>query len=234
MDSKLQKITILVSLTAVLLVSLLVILLNRDSGGNSRGGSLQSAESVASGTGSEAEQGLPGQIGTDLSAFEKDSSFFDPERNAFLDELMDQSNRLSLFVTSVEKDLRIQILDQEDRVVTGESFYVTLDGIGDFKDLDQDGVIYIGDLNAGEYYVSLNPIEGYRVPENETRVRVKEKVEYIPIEDISLLIKTEDEIDAEAEDTGGREAEQEADGSEIRDLQQGTKKAKVGIDVSKW
>ena len=75
MDSKLQKITILVSLTAVLLVSLLVILLNRDSGGNSRGGSLQSAESVASGTGSEAEQGLPGQIGTDLSAFEKDSSF---------------------------------------------------------------------------------------------------------------------------------------------------------------
>ena len=234
MDSRLQKITILVSLAAVLLVSFLVILLNRDSSGNSRGGSLQSTERGTAGSGSEAEQGLPGQIGTDLSAFETDSTFFDPERNAFLDELMDQSNRLSLFVTSVEKDLRIQILDQEDRVVTGESFYVTLDGIGDFKDLDQDGVIYIGDLNAGEYYVSLNPIEGYRVPENETRVRVKEKVEYIPIEDISLLIKTEDEIDAEAEDTGGREAEQEADGSEIRDLQQGTKKTKVGIDVSKW
>ena len=234
MDSKLLKITALLSLVMIFLVSFLVIRLNLDSARKPYGGIPTDTEKGSTVGGSDAENRLPGQIGTDLSAFEKDNSFFDPERNAFLEGLLDQSNRLSLFVNSVEKDLRIQVLDQDDRVVTGESFYVTLDGVGDFKDLDKDGVIYIGDLKAGEYYVSLNPIEGYRIPENSTRIRVKEKVEYIPIEDISLLIRTEEEIDAGAEDTGRREAAKEADPTEIRDLQQGSKKTKVGIDVSKW
>ena len=73
------------------------------------------------------------------------------------------------------------------------------------------GVVYIGDLAAGEYYVELLPISGYRVPENETRVRVKDKVEYVAIEDISLLIKTEADIDAEAEDTEIADALEDAD-----------------------
>lgn len=234
MDSKLLKITALLSLVMIFLVSFLVIRLNLDRGGKPYGGIPTDTKKESTAEGSDAGQRLPGQIGTDLSAFEKDSTFFDPERNAFLEGLLDQSNRLSLFVNSVEKDLRIQVLDQDDRVVTGESFYVTLDGVGDFKDLDKDGVIYIGDLKAGEYYVSLNPIEGYRVPENSTRIRVKDKVEYVPIEDITLLIKTEEEIDAGAEDTGRQEAAKDADPTEIRDLQQGTKKTKVGIDVSRW
>lgn len=137
-------------------------------------------------------------------------------------------------VISVEKDLRIQIVDSQGNLVTGESFFVKLDGLGEYKDLDKDGIIYIGDLTAGEYSVELMPVEGYRVPVNETRVRVKDKVEYVAIDDISLLIKTEEEIDAEAEDTAVADALEDADKTEIKKFQKSTANAKVGIDVSKW
>ena len=229
MDSKLRKMAVITSLALVLLVGLLVVWMNQKSTG-------RSGEQTKMTDSSKEEESvpMPGQIGTDLSAFERDAAFFDPESNPYLEELLDQSSRLSLFVTSVEKDLRIQVRDRYDRIVTGESFYVTLDGLGEFKDLDRDGIFYIGDLTAGEYLVSLKPIEGYKVPETPTRIRVKDKVEYIPIEDISLLIRTEDEIDAEVEDSGIQEALEDADQTEVKELRSSTKTARTGIDVSKW
>lgn len=231
MDSKLRKLTILASMTAVLLISVLVVGLN---GQKKR--QRQRPENVSETT--VPEQPLwarpQGQIGDDLSAFLQDPAFFDEERNPVLEAAMDQGDRLSLILTSVEKDLRAQIVDMQGEPVTGESFYVSLEGLGEYKDLDQDGVIYIGDLDAGEYYVELLPIAGYRVPVNKTRVRVKDKVEYVAIEDISLLIKTEEEIDAAAEDTAVQEALADADKTEIKKLQTAVNNAKVGIDVSKW
>ena len=80
----------------------------------------------------------------------------------------------------------------------------------------------------------LLPIEGYKVPVSETRVHVKDKVEYLAIDDISLLIKTEDEVDAEAEDSAVAGALADADKTEIQKLQTTSGNAKVGIDVSKW
>ena len=59
-------------------------------------------------------------------------------------------------------------------------------------------------------------------------------MEYVPIDDISLLIKTEEEIDAELEDTGVKDALDDADKTEIKKLQAGSKNTQVGIDVSKW
>ncbi|MDE6673827.1 MAG: glycoside hydrolase family 25 protein [Acetatifactor sp.] len=174
------------------------------------------------------------RIGNDLSAFLRDSTFFNPDENTWLDEKREEQNRLSLMVTSVERDLRIQVVDFEGKPVTGQSFLVELDGQGEYKDLDQDGIIYIGDLSSGEYYVSLQEIEGYKVPANPTRVQVKDKVEYVFIDDISLLIKTEADIDAEAEDTGIQDADEESDKTEITKLQTPTANAAVGIDVSKW
>ena len=84
------------------------------------------------------------------------------------------------------------------------------------------------------YYIELLPIEGYKVPVSETRVHVKDKVEYLAIDDISLLIKTEDEVDAEAEDSAVADALADADKTEIQKLQTTSGNAKVGIDVSKW
>lgn len=230
MDSKLQRLTILGSLAVILLVSILVLYANSEKLGKSKqGNTSQGNETIQ-----DASQSPGGQLSDDLTAFLKDSSFFDPEINPLLEAAKNQANRLSLMVTSIEKDLRIQIVNGEGDPVTGESFFVKLDGLGEYKDLDKDGIIYIGDLSAGEYFLQLQPIEGYRVPINETKVRVKDKVEYLAIEDISLLIKTEDEVDAKAEDTRQKDALSDADRSEVQNLRSATGNAHVGIDVSKW
>ena len=253
MDSKLRRTAILSSLAAILVVTVAVLVTNQGSG--SHGESHREPPSEESGQ--SAEQGgnrpgsavVNGQIGNDLKAFEYDEGFFDPERNPVLEAAKDMANRLSLVVTSVEKDLRIQVVNSDGVPVKGESFYVDLkkteaggetgtdrpsDGDGSYKDLDKDGVIYIGDLEAGEYLVQLSAISGYKVPTGQTRVKVKDKVEYVAIDDISLLIKTEDEVDAQAEDSGVRDALSDADKSELTELKAFTGRTKAGIDVSKW
>lgn len=233
MDSKLRRLAIMASISVIVLVSLLVVYVNQQ-----QTQPVAKQEVVASTQSEEVNNesmtASDGQIGNDLSAFMNDSTFFDQEVNPIIEAAKNMANRLSLVVTSIEKDLRIQIVGQDGTPVEGEEFYVKLEGLGEYKDLDKDGVIYIGDLDAGEYYVELLPITGYKVPSNETKVKVKEKVEYLVIEDISLLIKTEADIDAEAEDSGVREALADADKTEIQKLQNPTGNSKVGIDVSKW
>lgn len=233
MDSKMRRLAILGSVAVILLVSLLVFYANDDAvttDSKQNGQGQQATAPVVS----DVQEREPGQIGDNLSAFLEDSTFFDEEQNPFLEELLNQKNRLSIMVTSIEKDLRIQIVDALGTPVKGESFYVALEGLGEYKDLDKDGIIYIADLNAGEYYVELLPIEGYHVPVSETKVRVKDKVEYLAIEDISLLIKTEEEVDAEVEDTAVQEALEDADKTEVSTLRPVSGKARAGIDVSKY
>lgn len=262
MDSKLKRTAILSSLAAMLIVVLAVFWTNRDGGSHNPRGSepvVSETDSSAaeSGTGGSNTALINGQIGDDLKAFERDDSFFDPETNSILEAAKDMSNRLSLVVTSVEKDLRIQVVNSEGIPVQGESFYVELsraenadrqsetaeqssgalagsDRDGSYKDLDKDGILYIGDLQAGEYLVRLEPISGYKVPNSQTRVKVKDKVEYLAIDDISLLIKTEDEVDAEAEDSRVQDALADADKTEMTDLKAFSGRSKAGIDVSKW
>lgn len=230
MDSKLRRLTILGSMAVILLVSILVVYSNKEKPVSSNTAQQFAVEE----TQEQYTAAVNGQVGNNLSAFLEDDTFFDPEVNPVLEEARKHANRLSLIVTSVEKDLRIQIVDSEGEPVAGESFFVTLNGKSQYKDLDKDGVIYIGDLDAGEYAVELMPVSGYRVPDNETRVRVKDKVEYVAIEDISLLIKTEEEIDAEAEDTAVADALADADKTEVKGFQNLSGNAHIGIDVSKW
>lgn len=250
MDSKLRRTAILSSLAAILIVTLAVLYTNRTSAPNSSNRPNPSEAEEESGSSDSAL--INGQIGDDLKAFEDDESFFDAQSNPILEAAKDMSNRLSLVVTSVEKDLRVQVVDNEGALVEGESFYVEIardgsgkeasgageldkpTGDGAYKDLDKDGVIYIGDLEAGEYFVSLAPISGYKVPVSRTRVKVKDKVEYLAIEDISLLIKTEDEVDAEAEDSGVRDALNDADKTQMTGWKNFSGRSRRGVDVSKW
>lgn len=230
MDSKWKRTAVCVSACMCLLLLLLVLFTNLPQRKETAdaGGAVTSA-----GTQTDQDTGA-GQQGADkshLSAFLQDEYFFDRDTKE-TDRLYDETNRLSLIVTSVEKDLRVQIVDRENKPVEGESFYITLDGKDEYKDLDKDGVIYIGDLPAGEYEVALKPISGYRTPLSATDVRVKDKVEYVAIDDISLLIKTEAEIDAEAEDSA--EANTDGDDTEIRQTSGVSKTGVLGIDVSKW
>lgn len=230
MDSKWKRTAICVSACMCLLLLLLVLFTNlpQRKGTADAGGAVTSA-----GTQTDQDTGA-GQQGADksnMSAFLQDEYFFDRDTKE-TDRLYDETNRLSLIVTSVEKDLRVQIVDRDNKPVEGESFYITLNGKDEYKDLDKDGVIYIGDLPAGEYEVALKPISGYRTPLSATDVRVKDKVEYVAIDDISLLIKTEAEIDAEAEDSA--EANTDGDDTEIRQTSGVSKTGVLGIDVSKW
>ena len=235
MDSKLRKTAILVSVAAIMLVSMVVIYANSLSQGrrNPVAGN-HSASQGGDEEGTQDDQPGTGQIGNDLSAFLNDNTFFDQEINPILEAAKDAASRLSLVVTSVEKDLRIQIVDAGGEPVRDESFFVELEGLGEYKDLDKDGIIYIGNLAAGDYYVELKPIDGYKVPNNPIRVHVKDKVAYVAIEDISLLIKTEADIDAEAEDTAEAEALEDADRTEVKNLQNVSGNSRAGIDVSKW
>ena len=75
---------------------------------------------------------------------------------------------------------------------------------------------------------------GYRVPETNAHITVKQSVEYVVIDDIDLLILTEDEVDAELEDLEANDAVDDADKSEITGMQEGNATSKTGIDVSKW
>ena len=240
MDSRSRILTILGSMGAVLLIVLIVVLCAYD-------GKTPSSQQPASELTqqpatpvSDASSPLEGHlIGGNPRAFLNDPTFFDSAPNAILEAAMDTSGNLSLMVTSVEKDLRILILNDAGELVTGVPFNIKLTDSADvttrYKDLDQDGIIYAGTLAAGDYDVTLDPVEGYRVPLHSTRVTVKDKVEYIPIQDISVLIKTEEEINAAQEDTANREdAIADSDNSEIITLQPGGNDHKAGIDVSSW
>ena len=229
MDSKIKKMTAFGATSVVLLVLLVVLLLN---GENTKTVTTTPESSTVSGNEQSFMIYQNGQIGDDLSAFMEDETFFDNYQDDYINSLLEEQTRLSLIVTSVEKDLRIQIVDKDNKPVTGESFYVSLEGVGEYKDLDKDGVIYIGELASGEYNVTLKPIEGYRVPSGSTKVQVKDKVEYLVINDISLLMKTEADIDAEAEDSAQEISDK--DKTEIKKAQAVSGSSTLGIDVSKW
>lgn len=174
-----------------------------------------------------------GQRGDDLSAFLRDETFFDPEVK--FKSIETYSGRtVSLMMSSVAKDLRIMIVDSVGQLVTGTPFQVTVQGAGKYTDSDEDGIIYIDNLRAGEYSVSLEEAEGYRVPNTITSIQVKQEIEYRVLDDIEYLILTEDEIDADKEDKEVKGAEEDADGSENTDLLAAKGSEKIGIDVSKW
>lgn len=230
MDSKLKKNAILFCIMAILCIGSIVVIANwRTLFGNkiSETGNIEVSDTTT-------EQIPEGQIGNDLQGFLNDDTFFDKEENNYDFNSLYNSNKLSMIVTSIEKDLRIQIVDLFGELVTGESFYVTVEDVGEYKDLDQDGVVYIADLKAGEYKVSLNETDGYLVPSNSTKIRVKDRVEYVAIDDISLLIKTEDEIDVKAEDTRKNSAREDSDNTEIKNRHTTDQTQQFGIDVSKW
>ncbi len=237
MDSRSRLLTILGSFGAVLLIVLIVILCTQNGGTGNAG--LQDQSQVQTPAVAAQNPGEGRLIGDDPYGFMSDPTFFDEEHSDAFYQAMDQSGNLFLMITSVEKDLRILVLDNNGELVTGVSFNIKLvdssDVVTRYRDLDKDGVIYAGTLASGDYDVTLEPVEGYRVPLHSTRVTVKDKVEYIPIADISVLIKTEEEINAALEDTATREeATLDADRTEIVTLQAGGSDHKPGIDVSSW
>ena len=226
MDSKLLRYTLLIVTLFVGTVFLLMLALN--------GFFTKETVTPAAVEETVAEDGLEedGRVkGADLSAWMNDDTFFDEEKSSTLLKIEQESKTLSLMTSSIEKDLRIRIVDSKGKEVPGCAFVVTVGDLGTYKDADRNGVIYIGDMKPGEYEVTLAQYGEYIVPEEPLTVKVKANIEYVALADISYLIKTEAEINASLEDTAVNDAAMDAEGSkDIKRLAD----TKFGIDVSKW
>lgn len=190
-------------------------------------------EPVQEQAGDEEPETGGGQIGSDLSAFMSDETFFDPEVKFKSIESYAGRN-VSLMMSSVAKDLRIMVVDSVGRLVTGTDFTVTIQDVGEYTDTDRDGIIYVDGLRSGEYSVSLNEQDGFRVPNTITTIQVRQDIEYRVLDNIEYLMLTEDDIDPEKEDKAVNGAEEDADGTENMELQFNNGSARLGIDVSKW
>lgn len=220
MDSRFLKNTILVSLLFMITIFLVVLYANGFGPGQKQVSEPAAVEKTT--------EVLHGQIGDDLYGWMADDQFFEKEEEEKEEE---GGESLSLIATSVEKDLRIQIVDEAGETVKGQFFKILLNGTDEYRDLDKDGVIYIGEMDAGTYQVKLAETAGYRVPPGVLPVKVRSRVEYAPIGDISLLIKTEQEVDALAED--GERAKPEDGLLETAPIRT-VSNAAFGIDVSRW
>lgn len=254
MDSKIKRRAILISAGAILLVVLVTLLGNTsrwkrylqnqketESETPSEIDPLEeeTEENVGEDAGNFAEAGFAGadpalRVGSDLRGFLHDETFFDKELSSYEKKMSAPDEKsLSLVTTSVERDLRIQMLDGAGNIVTGVPFVLNLKEQGNYIDQDKDGVIYISGLSAGEYEVSLTEAGEFETPK-PTVVSVRDKVVYTAIPDITLLMKTEADIRAAEEDTEEKGAEADADDTEIVDVRETGEEAQMGIDVSKW
>lgn len=231
MGSKKMRKTLLGMLLVFILLVAVLALTNLDKVKQKLG--LESADAMAEMGTTEEDNANGGQIGQNLSAFLQDETFFDPEVQ-FKSIESYSGKSVSMVMSSVSKDLRIMIVDSLGELVTGAPFTVTLQGMGSYTDEDEDGIIYIDKLRAGEYSVSLEELEGYRVPNTIMTIQVRDKIEYRVLDDIEYLILTEADINAKQEDTAVNGAAEEADGTENTDLEFSRGNGKLGIDVSKW
>ena len=157
---------------------------------------------------------------------------------------------LSLVLTSVEKDLKIKLIDEDETLVKDVPWSVTVaDSEGNSSeesDDDLDGIIHMTDVNAGDYTVTLNPndsLADFELPKSAQMVSVKAKVEYKVIANIKDEIKSEKEVNVAAEDTGGnRAADVEAAPNKLTDTVEYVESTKIvngeeyveaAVDISK-
>ena len=222
MDSKFLRVTLLVSFLFMVTIFFVVLYAN-GVGPGQKEASEEVVEEVIQ------EEILTGQIGNDLYGWMEDETFFD--KAPVVEEVEEGVVRLNLIATSVEKDMRVLVAGPDGKPVEGQFFKIIVDEKDEYKDLDRDGIIYVADLKAGDYKVTLEEQEGFVVPASPLPVKVKARVEYVAIGDISHLIKTEEEVDAMAEDAG--RITETADPTEPTDLRT-TSNAHLGIDVSRW
>ncbi len=112
------------------------------------------------------------------------------------------AEELKLVGVSIEKDLKVKIQNSLDEDVTGYEFEITVTPDGKeegktYDDGDKDGVIYIAEIDAGDYSVALTGFpedEEFIVPEPIT-VTVKDKIEYKKV-DVSDQIKKDSQVSA--------------------------------------
>jgi GH25 family lysozyme M1 (1,4-beta-N-acetylmuramidase) len=237
MDFKAKRVGILLVLCAVVVVMGAVVLANYDSLVN-RNTKEQDTANSNSQSQLVDENGMV--RGSNLQAFLLDDDFFDSESEEETTTDEDGVEELSVVTSSVERDIRVKIIDSDGEAVSGQKFMVTVADTGVYVDDDMDGLITISDIKPGTYQVSLNELEGFKVPEAPAQVRVKSIISYVAIDDIGYYIHSESELsDVSGEDCENTQVEaQDEDDTQyttLLDVESDKDSAvQIGIDVSKW
>ncbi len=178
----------------------------------------------------------------------KDNTFFDAEEKIYdgivqvVEETQEEAEvpmaELTMMATSIERDIRVRIVDKTGNPIKGHDFRISVEDVGTYMDMDKDGIIYVSGLKAGDYRIIMQKQEGFDEVAAPLAVSVKANITYTPIEDISYLIKAESEIDTEAEDTDANDVQdKDADETQYTKLLEADASGEpiqLGIDVSKW
>lgn len=168
---------------------------------------------------------------TDSKSFLQDKDFLDEVQPNLEVKKEPVKKKAQMIVSSVAKDIRITVVDKRGNKITGVPFYVDVDGVGEYKDLDKDGYIYIAGIKPGEYEISLSDAEDYTC-EEIVSVEVNETVQYEALEDIMYSIVSEKDINVEEEDT--KQADVYNDETENTGITKSNDAVSFGIDVSAW
>lgn len=221
---KKKILTIIGIVLAALMVILLVVIINADKIGKLIAKKQTGKDIVVE----ETDKGKD---------FLDDQDFLDDyQPNQAVEEDPNKPMQVSLVTSSVQGDMRVTVLGDDGKPVKGQEFYVVVKNLGEYKDLDKDGIIYIAGIKAGTYDVELKSTDKY-VCKDTVSVEVSEKIKYEVLEDISYLIKTEKEVQKQEEDLRAKRQNEHRDDNKegyATELVTDLSEAEPGIDVSKW
>lgn len=148
-----------------------------------------------------------------------------------VEEIVPEVKNISFTGTSIAKDLKIKIIDEQKKLVSGGSFVITVMAKGatigkEYNDHDKDGIIYIKSIDAGEYTVQLHDLEGFVITNNSITVTVKDKIEYKKV-DVQNEIKQASEVNIQKEDKPVEKPKEEVKIVNTVELLDSTKKENV-------
>lgn len=122
--------------------------------------------------------------------------------------------------TSIERDLKVKFVNKKTgKLISGASFKMKLiESSGkakEYSDHDNDGIIWVKDINGGNYTVEMLELEGYKTAET-LKAEVKKKIEYKVIE-IAEEVKKESEVVVSQEDAeyGGADKDESTTSSSM-------------------
>ena len=122
--------------------------------------------------------------------------------------------------TSMERDLKVKFVDKATgKVISGADFKMKLTSPSkstkEYSDHDNDGIIWVKDIEGGKYTVAMVDLEGY-VTAKTLSADVKKKIEYKVVE-IEDEVKSESQVVVSKEDAayGGADKDESTSNSTV-------------------
>ena len=122
--------------------------------------------------------------------------------------------------TSMERDLKVKFVDKASgKVISGADFKMKVTSPSkttkEYSDHDNDGIIWVKDIDGGKYTVAMVDLEGY-VTAKTLNADVKKKIEYKVVE-IEDEVKKESQVEVSKEDAefGGADKDESTSNSQV-------------------